>query len=181
MNLDNLIEALLFYKSEPVTIGWLSEAVAKPETEVREALSRLAEALNSRGLVLVESGDEVELGTNPKVSEIISQIVKRELSSELSKASAETLSIVLYKAPVAKSDIEYIRGVNSQFTLRNLLVRGLIKKKINPRDGRSVLYEPSLELLEHIGIKNITELPDYVEIRDKLAQIEKGDEKNLVN
>jgi chromosome segregation and condensation protein ScpB len=74
------------------------------------------------------------LGTVPEASELIEKIIKDELTRELGKSSLETLTIILYKSPIAKPEIDYIRGVNSNYILRNLLVRGLVEKISNPKD-----------------------------------------------
>jgi hypothetical protein len=103
----------------------------------------------------------VTLTTVPQVSTLIEKITKEELSKELSKAALETLAIVLYKGPIARSEIDYIRGVNSTFILRNLLIRGLVEKIDNPNDQRSFLYGTTLATLEYLGISSSSELPKY--------------------
>ena len=77
----------------------------------------------------------------------------------------ETLSIILYQGPISRSDIDYIRGVNSQFILRNLLIRGLIERIDNPNDARSFLYKVSINLLANLGINKIEELPEYEQVK----------------
>src|SRR3989344_8813132 len=95
------------------------------------------------------------------MSAILETITKSELSEELSKSALETLTLVLYRGPVNKSNIDFIRGVNSQFILRNLLVRGLIERVAHETDKRVLLYRATFELLQHLGISRITELPEY--------------------
>jgi segregation and condensation protein B len=98
------------------------------------------------------------------VSELIESMTKEELMKDLGKAGLETLSIVLYKGPISRTDIDYVRGVNSAFILRNLAIRGLIVKEENK-------YKPTLELISHLGMKNIEELPDKESI---LAELDKA-------
>jgi segregation and condensation protein B len=121
---------------------------------------------------LLEAGEEVSLGTHPEAANLIDAMRKDELEGDLGKAGVETLSIILYKGPITKAGIEYIRGVNSQFTVRHLLVRGLIEKVENKVDARSFLYQPTIKLLSHLGLPNVTNLPDYSAIKDKLTEIE---------
>lgn len=123
MNLSNQIEAVLFWKSEPVSLKELSRMLSVEIDNLNEAISELEKNLESRGIVLVKKDDKVCLATSPVTSELIKKITKEEESAELGKAALETLSIVLYKSPIRRSDIDYIRGVNSSFILRNLLVR----------------------------------------------------------
>ena len=161
MELPKAISAILFYRAEPMSVKELAGALKRTEGDVRDALTALDGAFEQTGIALLRKGDEVTLGTVPEVSELIERITKEELSRDLSKAALETLSIVLYKGPITRSEIDYVRGVNSTFILRNLLIRGLIEKIDNPKDQRSFLYQPSFQLLEYMGVPKIEDLPEY--------------------
>lgn len=168
--LANTLEAILFYQAEPLTVKRLSALVKHSEQEVHEALIVLEKRLSETGLRLLSLGDEVALGTAPEASAFIEAITKEELSKDLSKASLETLAIVLYKGPITRAEIDYIRGVNSTFILRNLLVRGLVEKIDNPNDQRSFWYRPTFQLLEFMGVSSVSELPEYESTMVALAQ-----------
>lgn len=170
MELESKIEGLLFYKAEDIKVGKLASILDVSIDEVNEALVKLEESLKSRGIVLLKKEDSVTLGTNSELSQLIESIRKDEISKELSKASLETLSIILYKNGVARSEIDYIRGVNSSFILRNLLVRGLIEKIVDPKDSRRMLYRPTFETLSFMGITSIDKLPNYEEIQKQLQE-----------
>ncbi len=165
MELDKKLEAILFWKGEPMSIKKLSQIFAVSEEEIKAATENLKIKLEGRGVSLMEKEDEVMLVTSGECSELIQNLTKDELSKDLGKASLETLSIILYQGPVKRSEIDYIRGVNSQFILRNLLVRGLIEKISDPKDARTFVYKPSFELLAHLNVKNIEELPEYEAVR----------------
>ncbi len=165
MQLENHIEAILFFKGEAVSIKRLSEILEVPKEEVEKGLQELDKKLEGRGLVLIRLEDEVSLGTSKESSEIIEKITKEELIRDLGKAGLETLTIILYKGPVTRSEIDYIRGVNSQFILRNLLIRGLIERITNPKDERMYLYKPTFDLLSHLGISKIEDLPEYESLK----------------
>ena len=77
------------------------------------------------------------------------------MSSEIGKAGLETLAIVLYNGPVSRREIDYIRGVNSSFILRNLCVRGLVEREADSKDQKIFKYRSSLNLLAHLGIKRL--------------------------
>lgn len=175
MTLDAKIEAILFFKAEPVSTGWLARTLSAEEDEVREALSLLQEKLSGRGIVPVFKDDEVSLGTAPEMSEVLEKISKEDLARDLGKAALETLTIVLYKGPIARSEIDYIRGVNSNFILRSLLARGLVERISGEEGERSFLYRPTFELLSHLGITRIEDLPEYGEfgakVEESLAEI----------
>jgi len=161
MNLEQKIEAILFFKGEPMSRKKLAEFLGVEQTEINEAIEKLKENLRNRGIVLQEKENEITLGTAPELSSLIEKLQKEELNKELSKASLETLSIILYKNGVNRSLIDYIRGVNSSFTLRTLSIRGLIEKNIDPTDNRRYIYHPTFELLSFMGVKSVQELPDY--------------------
>ena len=169
MELERAIEAILFYQAEPMTISRISKLLKRTEGEVRDALLQLREKLSDTGLALVQNGDEVMLGTSPEASVLLADITKEELSKDLSKSSLETLAVVLYRGPITRAEIDYVRGVNSNFILRNLQIRGLVEKIDNPNDQRSFLYKPTFQLLEYMGVTRIEELPEYATTMETLA------------
>ncbi|NVN96937.1 SMC-Scp complex subunit ScpB [Candidatus Nomurabacteria bacterium] len=178
IELESKIEGLLFYKGEDVTVKKLSELLNVSVEEIEEALKKLEGSLTNRGLVLVRKDDSVVLGITGELSSIIESIRKEEIAKELSKASLETLTIVLYKNGIARSEIDYIRGVNSSFILRNLLVRGLVEKIVDPKDTRRMLYRPTFDTLSYMGITSIKELPNYEQVVASLTGVINQDENN---
>ena len=172
LTLDSKIEAILFFKAEPVSVKKLAQILNVTEQEIKEGVALLEEKLLDRGIDLLHKDGEVMLGTSPDASAIIEGLVKEELSKDLGKAGLETLSIILYRGPVTRSKIDYIRGVSSTFILRNLLVRGLIERVSNPDDQRSFLYRPTFELLSYLGVSKIEDLPEYEETRKSLEAFE---------
>lgn len=175
MTLDSKIEALLFFKGEPMSIKQLAKLLNVNESDVREALSKLEGTLTQRGIRLISKDNEVMLGTAPQVSKLIEDIRKEELTRDLGKAGIETLSIILYRGPITRTEIDYIRGVNSTFILRHLLIRGLVERMSNPKDQRSFLYKPSFELLSFLGISRIEELPESDTVKGELEEFAKGE------
>ena len=88
------------------------------------------------------------------------------------------MSIIFKKNTVGRAEIDYIRGVNSSFILRNLLVRGLIEREAKRGEDRNYIYKPSLSLLEHLGVKSLKELPDSVSVSAKLKDFLNADKKS---
>lgn len=164
MELQAKIEGLLFYKGEPMQIKKLAELLNANQEEIESAILLLSEALASRGITLIRKEDSVTLGVAKDLSELVEAIRKDEITKDLSKATLETLSIILYKNGTTRSEIDYIRGVNSSFILRNLLIRGLIEKREDKNDGRRIVYVPTFDALSFMGINNIEELPNYKEV-----------------
>jgi len=168
MDLSQKIEAILFWKAEPITFRNLATILEVDIDELKNGIARLELQLQGRGLCLVQSDDSITLGTTKDVSALIEKLAKDELMHDLGKAGLETLSIVLYQGPISRAGIDYIRGVNSQFILRSLLIRGLIERIDNPNDMRSFLYKPTLQLLSHLGITKITDLPEYDQVKSEI-------------
>lgn len=175
MTLDQQIEAVLFYKGEPVKIKKLSALLEKEEGEIKNSLDVLNERLKG-GLRLVFNGDEVMLGTAPELSSLITNITKEELNKDLGKAGLETLSIILYKGEISKKDLDYLRGVNSSFILRNLSIRGLVEK-FDKNGIRSSFYKPTMELLSMLGLSKVEDLPEYQKVMEDMQKLNEQKEK----
>ncbi len=168
MNLEQKIEAILFWKGEPISCKKLGEILHVGQVEINESVEKIKENLKERGIVLQEKENDIMLGTNREVSDLIENLQKEELNKELSKASLETLSIVLYKNGATRAEIDYIRGVNSSFILRALAIRGLVEKEIDKEDSRRFIYKPTFELLSFMGVQKVEELPDYDEVNKSI-------------
>jgi segregation and condensation protein B len=179
MELEKQIEAILFYRGEPLKVKAIAKIFSVKESAVRDALNILSENLENRGIRLLQKDNSVMLGTAPEMGEIIEAARKEELSRDLGKAGLETLSIILYKGPISRAEIDYIRGVNSAFILRNLMIRALIERETNPKDSRSFLYKPTFELLQVLGVTSIDELPNFEKVKEELESfIKESEEEN---
>jgi segregation and condensation protein B len=174
VQIDKAIEAILFYRGEPVSFGELAKLLKISVEVVKEHVGLLRERLGTGALTLVETEETVALVTNKDVSELIVTLRKEELSKELSKAALETLSVVLYGDMVSRADIDFIRGVNSSFILRNLLVRGLVERREHPTDSRKIIYIPTADTLTYMGVGKIDDLPEYEEVRSRLERAKEG-------
>lgn len=168
--LDIQIEAVLFWKGEPQTIKKLAASLGKKEEEIRSALETLKEKIKDRGVELIFKNDEVALGTASRLSHIIERLTKEELVRDLGKAGLETISIIAYRGPISRADIDYIRGVQSNFILRNLQIRGLVEKITDPKDARRFLYQPTFDLLAFLGVSKIDQLPEYEKVKTEFEQ-----------
>ncbi len=174
-SLKQHIEAILFWKGDPVTLATLAKITGAKKEEVSEAAEELRQDLKSRGIVLIEHDTEFTLGTNPESARLIEAVRTEELSKDLGKAGLETLAIVLYQGPIKRSEIDYIRGVNSNFILRSLLIRGLVERKTDEKDGRAPVYSPSIELLRFLGISKVSELDDFDRVKQSILEFKAGD------
>ena len=171
MNLESKIESVLFFKNEPVSVDELAKWLGEKPDAIKLAITNLSSSYKERGIVLVSNGDSISLGTHPSLSGLIENLQKEELSRELGRAGLETISIVLYKGPVSRREIDHIRGVNSGFILRTLLIRGLIERSESTE--RSYSYKPTLKLLEHLGVTSREDLPEYQNAFKKIEEFVK--------
>lgn len=162
LNVAARIEALLFFKGEPLSVNFLSQTLETSEGEIREGILALEHSLQAgkRGLVLVTKGEEVMLATTPNMSPVLEKLTKHELEKDLGKAALETLSLVLYRGPISQSSINHVRGVNSNYIVRSLLVRGLIEKTEDSTTHKTT-YRPTFELLSYMGVSKVEDLPEY--------------------
>lgn len=173
--MEQKIEAILFYKNGPVEIKKLASILGVSIEEVRAGLNNLQRSLEDRGVCLILTDAEASLATAPQMTDLIEQLAKDEMSREIGKAGLESLAIILYnKAGISRRRIDYIRGVNSTFILRNLIARGLIERSVAAEDQRTFVYKPTIELLAHLGIKSLDQLPNFESLSPELAQIEES-------
>jgi len=168
MTKANDIQAILFTVAETKTVGELAKLLQCEKEEIETGLARLAQSLDGTALTLIRSNDEVTLATRSEHSTLLEQLKKEELSKELSKASAETLSIICYYPGVSRVQIEFIRGVNATYSIRALLMRGLAELR---GSGRGSGYFPTNAMLAHFGVASLTDMPKYKETHEKIAQL----------
>lgn len=159
--LKSIIESILFVSGEPVAISKI-EKIVGTDLPIQEALENLlADYSKERGMVIIRKDDSIQLVSNPENASFLDELVKSEIQENLSKAALEVLSIVAYRGPIGRIDIEAIRGVNCSFTLRSLLMRGLLERIDNPKDSRGYLYKISFDFLRKLGLKEQGDLPDF--------------------
>jgi segregation and condensation protein B len=161
------LEALLFTNGVALSCVALEKLLSVNSPELQTLLDTYEEVLAQRegSLVLIRDHKSVRLGVAPQYHGFLEGLVKSELQETLSKAALEVLAIVAYLAPIARSQIDAIRGVNSHFTLRNLALRGLINRNGNPGDARGYIYSPSMDFLTTLGMSSISKLPHYEALR----------------
>jgi segregation and condensation protein B len=158
-----IVEALLFAVQEPISVRKICEVVEDVEAkEIREVIQQLREEYDTHDRVfqIEEIANGFQLLSRPEYHEWISKIRKKSGESKLSQQALETLSIIAYKQPIIRAEIEAIRGVQSGQMIRTLIEKGLVK--ITGRDevlGRPLLYGTTTKFLDHFGLKSIKDLP----------------------
>ncbi|MBI3019810.1 MAG: SMC-Scp complex subunit ScpB [Parcubacteria group bacterium] len=170
MSTESLIESLLFYRASSVRVEEIAHMLGKKTEEIENALSALEAALAERGVRLVRADDTLALATAPEAAHYIEGLRKEEFSGELGKATLETLTLILYRAPISKSEIDYIRGVDSSFSIRALLVRGLVTRRRNEKGVRGFVYAPTIDTLSYLGVSRVEELPEFGIVREEIEK-----------
>ena len=159
------LHALLFASGEPMPKKEIAKLLGIAESDVAVALKALTESLAGSGVVVVETETEAELRTAPDASQLVQKLRENELARDLGKGSLETLAVIAYRTSATRSDIDWVRGVNSTAALRTLLMRGLVSGKEDEHDKRRMRYTLTPEALAHIGVARATDLPRYDELR----------------
>lgn len=184
-NLKSVIESLLFVSNKPLKIKDLCKFLGRPAEEITAKLSELVQEKKTAGIIVLENNGEYQLASNPENSSQVKNYLNTELREKLTDATVEVLGIITYRQPISKAEIEAIRGVNSQYSLRHLLMRGLIEKTANPTDARSFLYQTTTEFLQHMGLSSNKDLPEFEKLVAQIKlpetpqmQMEKSEDQN---
>lgn len=167
-DLNKILESILFTAGRPLKAKELAKVLNLEEQVVTETLEQMVEQRKDFGIVLLKSGQEYQLATNNKYSTEVKTFLNAELREKLTDATVEVLAIIAYRQPISKAEIEAIRGVNSQYSVRNLLMRGLIEKSANSADARSVNYQTTTEFLMHMGITSVKDLPEFEKLTENI-------------
>ena len=157
------IESLLFVAGKPVPFAALAKRLGISVQQVQTQVEALAQEKNTdtSGVHVLVYDDKAQMVTHPKEADIVQAFLKEEVSGELTQPSLETLTIIAYRGPVTKPEIEQIRGVNCSLILRNLLMRGLIEEREDKARLQPV-YTISFDFLRHLGLDRVEDLPQYV-------------------
>ena len=172
-NLDNVIEAVMFALGREISVKELSQTLDIEEDKVSEAIRSLKNKYNNtQGVTLLEVNEMYQLVTNKEYYEYVNKFVENTKRQNLSISAQETLAIIAYNPKITKTEIENIRGVNSDFSVNRLLECGLIEEvaRLN-LPGRPAAYSVTNEFLRACGIDNIEDLPEYDKIKIKDEQM----------
>ena len=167
MQLQQQIESLLFIAGKPLSYKKINDIIGKNVklTEIKQVVDDLIlmYKTQNRGMQIAITDDKAQMVTHKDTVAITQKFSKEEMQGELSKPSVETLTIIAYRGPVSKLDLERIRGINCSLILRNLMLRGLVSEKKDVKKHETY-YSITLEFLKHLGINSVKDLPDYAKL-----------------
>lgn len=160
--LKGIIEAILFVSGEPVQVADIAHSLNMTALELETAVESLKDDYDTdqRGLRLNRFGGGIQLSIRPEYAPYVESLLQPIQKQSLSQAALETLSIIAYRQPATKSDIEAVRGVKCDYSVQSLLNKGLIREAGRKEAlGRPILYETTEKFLQHFGIEDLDELP----------------------
>jgi segregation and condensation protein B len=164
-----MVESLLFVADTATELERIAGALALEVDAVQQAIQELAGEYEDRGIRLQQKGKRVQLVTAPETAPYVRRFLGLELTGRLSPAALETLAIVAYRQPVTRSEVESIRGVNSDSVMRTLVNRGLVEEVGRLEQvGRPIIYGTSFEFLQQFGLISLEQLPP-LELNGDLA------------
>jgi segregation and condensation protein B len=153
------MESLLLIAAGPVSADRLAAATGEPLDRVRSLLASIPERLPT-GIRLQRQGDQAQLVTAPENIEVVHAFLGTSRPNPLSRAALETLTVIAYRQPITRSEIEAARGVNSDRALQTLLARELIQECGHRQTvGRPMEYGTSFGFLEYFGLQSLDDLP----------------------
>ena len=158
------IETILFAMGDSVEVALLAEVLELSKEEVREAVHVLEERFDAEGsgLKINWFEDAVQLSSRPEYYEYLVKIAKQPKRQVLTDTLMETLSIIAFKQPVTRAEVESIRGVNSDFAINKLVGFGLVEERGRKEaPGRPLLFGTTQQFLRSFGISSLEDLPDF--------------------
>ena len=184
MSLKSKIESVLFITTRPLSVNKIAELVEGNKAEVKAELDKLFEEYNQpgKGVNLQKIGSDYQMVTNADNSKMISEFLKEEITGELTPASLETLTVIAYRGPIARAELELVRGVNCSIILRNLMIRGLIEE-IEDKKNMVETYQITFDFMKHLGITAPAQLPEYEHLNsaEALEQLLKQKQTDQIN
>ncbi len=160
--IESQVESLLLVSAKPVSYKELANFLKVDEESVKAAVESLKSKYNKadQGVHVLINNGRVQFSTNPDNAKMVKEFLHDEVSGELSKPSLETLTIIAYRQPIAKEELDQIRGINCSLILRNLMIRGLVEPQ-EAKGGLTTTYSVTMDFLRFLGINSVEELPDF--------------------
>ena len=169
--LKSIVENILLAADQPVHLGELEKIFLNEadKQDLQSILEELKEEYQSRNLQILEVADGYQLCTRHEFNDWIRKFLKLDRSSRLSQPSLDTLSIIAYKQPLTRQEVDEIRGVDSSGVIKTLLEKKVIgpagRKKV---PGRPIMYRTTQKFLEYFGLKDLSDLPTLEDLKEEL-------------
>ena len=182
-NLENVIESVLFVAGEDVLVSDLMFKFDVKQKQIDKAVENLQKKYDGKsGIKLLSFNGKLQFASNPDYVDSVTAILNPIRQRNLTKATLETISIIAYKQPVTRLEIEEIRGVNCDYAINILLEHKLIEI-VGRKDavGKPALFGTTDEFLKRFNISSISDLPDYDSLLENIQKIRENYSDSLFN
>lgn len=179
--LADVIEAILFVSGNEVSVSEISEKLNVSDMEIYAALEILKNRFSrNNGINLLVFNDKLQFSSNPELVDYVSAVLNPIREKELTKAMLETLSIIAYKQPITKAEIEELRGVDSSYAISMLVKLDMIYVA-GKKDaiGKPLLYKTTDEFLKRFSLTSLSELPDTEQLMERIKTLESDVSRSL--
>lgn len=172
--IDNVLEALLFVSGDGLKMSDLCELLELQPSELKNAVKRLQKKYGGKnGIHLISFNGKIQFASNPEYADTVASVLNPIKEKALSTPALETLSIIAYRQPVTRLDVEHIRGVNCDYAIQALLKNNLIEIVGRKETlGKPLLFGTTENFLKRFGIEEIDQLPDREALLEKIRDIE---------
>ena len=175
--LTNIIEAILFAAGDAVPMDLLREKLDITKKELDDSVRQLEKKYTGDcGIRLLNFNHKLQLATNPDYKDTVSLVLMPIREKEFTRTILESAAIIAYKQPITRSELEAIRGINSDYAITTLMSLDMIVpcgRKDTP--GKPVLYATTDNFLKRFKLKSLAELPDYEELMRRIAELNATD------
>ena len=176
-NLENILESILFASGEAIDISDITSKIDVTKADINKAVKKLQDKYDGKsGIKLLQFNNKLQFASNGDYANEVSLVLNPIRQRNLSKATLETASIIAYKQPITRLEIEEIRGVSSDYAINILLEHNLIEV-VGRKDaiGKPLLFGTTDEFLKRFNLSSIDELPDYNDLLERVKVIKSDD------
>ena len=179
--LENTLEAILFASGDPLSVSELADGLGMQKSEIKKAIKALSlKYINDCGIRLIEFSNKIQLATNPDYAEFVSAMLNPIREKQLTNSALETVAIVAYQQPITRLEIEQIRGVSCDYAVQLLLKHNLIEPVgVKEAIGKPILFGTTEAFLKRFQIKDLSCLPNYDQLLERLKSLNEKREKEL--
>ena len=171
--IKSIIESLLFVWGDPLTVDDISNILELNKEEVTRLMDEIIDDFdfNRRGLRIIKANSTYQLSTRPEHLQWVKKLNHTKPNKSLSNAAMETLSIIAYRQPIIKSEIDNIRGVKSDRSIETLTEKNLVQELGRlDRIGRPIIYGTTNEFLRLFSLESLDDLPDLEEMVERIDE-----------
>ena len=183
LNLKEVVFSILFVAGDGLEKSFIAEKLQISDKELEKAIDELKkEYSGEKGIHIIEYKNKIQLASNPNYANYISDVLNPVREKSLTRAALETLAIIAYKQPITKLEIEDIRRVNSDYAVQILIDQNMIEV-VGRKDavGKPLLFGTTEDFLKRFNIKDVSSLPDYEELLERLKTFRAEDDAEIEN